>query len=528
MATNKWTGNAAAVAQVDTFTPASVTIGNTFTLSCSTKSITFTATAATVANVTAGLTSLVNASTIPEFQEVVAADATTALTLTSRTAGVVFTITSSAAQGAGSGGMTLTRAATTTSSGPNDWNVAGNWTAGVVPQGLCIAPTLGTPGLVAAGTLADATPFYYKVSATNANGESLPSPEVTKTTASPSLEITLAWTAIPGATGYLVYRSLVSGSYVGSHLLAIITSGATVTYADTGAASLVAGSPLGGSTAVGDDVVFDQSSVDCSYSLDQHTLTLASFTQTAAYTGRIGLPDYNGAYYQYRPLYLQIGMPTITIGAGPGTGSGRTKLDAGAVQTAVTVFLTGAASDAGFRPFMFKGTHASNTMTVYSGQVGIATDVGAVSTIATLTTGLVNGSGDASVLCGVGVTMGTINQNSGAVVLNAGATTVNAFAGLTVIYGAGAFTTMTITSGTVFYESSGTLTTLVIAGGGAIDFTRDQRARTVSSCVISAGAKVIDSFSTVTWSAGVKFRNCNNLNTTVDLGTHLTLTPSSF
>lgn len=133
MATKVWRGDAPAVKQVNTVTPASVTIGNTFTLTINGKTITFTATAATVANVTAGLAAAVAASTIPEFRRVTAADGTTVLTLTSTVAGVPFTQTSSSATGSGSAGHSLSTSTTTASSGPNHWGIAANWSPSGVP-----------------------------------------------------------------------------------------------------------------------------------------------------------------------------------------------------------------------------------------------------------------------------------------------------------------------------------------------------------------------------------------------------------
>lgn len=132
MATLKWRGDAPAVAQVNTVTPASVTIGNTFTVTINGKAITVTATAATVANVTALLAAAIAASTIPEFQEVTAADATTAVTLTANTAGVPFTQTSSSATGSGSAGHSLSTSTTTANSGPNSW-LAANFSTGSLP-----------------------------------------------------------------------------------------------------------------------------------------------------------------------------------------------------------------------------------------------------------------------------------------------------------------------------------------------------------------------------------------------------------
>lgn len=133
-----WIGGAAAVAQVDTFTPANVEIGDVFTLTAtgedgSTNAVSFTATAATVANVTAGLVAAWNASTHPLATPVTAADATTAVTLTADVAGVPFYVASSATNGGAANTQTLTRAATTASQGPRDWNTVANWAGRVKP-----------------------------------------------------------------------------------------------------------------------------------------------------------------------------------------------------------------------------------------------------------------------------------------------------------------------------------------------------------------------------------------------------------
>jgi hypothetical protein len=129
MATRYYTGAAKSVAQVNTVTPANVNIGNTFTVTCNGKSITYTATAATVANVTAGLVAKIKESEEPEFLEVTAEDITTAITLTARTPGKPFTITSSASGGT----ATLTTVVTTANSGPEQYDLAANWSGGVLP-----------------------------------------------------------------------------------------------------------------------------------------------------------------------------------------------------------------------------------------------------------------------------------------------------------------------------------------------------------------------------------------------------------
>ena len=112
MANQVFRGDAPAVAQVDTLTPANVEIGDVFTATINGKSITFTATVATVANVTAGIVAAWNVSTIQEFTEITATDSTTHITLMGDTAGVPFTVTSSST-GDGAPADTFTQATST-------------------------------------------------------------------------------------------------------------------------------------------------------------------------------------------------------------------------------------------------------------------------------------------------------------------------------------------------------------------------------------------------------------------------------
>lgn len=128
MATLNFLGRALPVAKVMTFTPALVNVGDTFTVTCNGKSITFTSVGAgTVAEVTAGLTALLAASTIPEFTEATYVDSTTHITATGVYAGEDFTFTSSSVGG------TLTAATTTAASGPAFWDNVNNWDTGAIP-----------------------------------------------------------------------------------------------------------------------------------------------------------------------------------------------------------------------------------------------------------------------------------------------------------------------------------------------------------------------------------------------------------
>lgn len=133
MATRKWVGGAPAVAQVDKLTPANVEVGDIFTATINGKTVSFVATATTVANVTAGLTAAWNASTAGEFQEITATDSTTHITLTANEAGKPFTVTSAATNGGAADTQTLTRALVTACSGPNIADLATNWSGDTLP-----------------------------------------------------------------------------------------------------------------------------------------------------------------------------------------------------------------------------------------------------------------------------------------------------------------------------------------------------------------------------------------------------------
>ena len=408
MGTNKWRGDAPAVAQVNTVTPASVTIGNVFTLTINGKTVSFTATAATVANVTAGLVAAVAASTIAEFQEVTAADNTTNLTLTANTAGRPFTQTSSSATGSGSAGHSLTTSTSTANSGPNNWDVAANWSLGAVPVNS-------------------------------------------------------------------------------------------------------------------DDVFIADSDVDILYGLGQSAVTLTSLNIAASFTGKIGLPQVNesGGYYEYRSRYLNVLATTVNIGYGEGSGSGRLLLDLGANATTLIITSTGSPVDQAIPALCVKGSGSTYTPTILSGSVGFAVETGQTATLDTVTV-----SGDSTVMLGSGCTLTTVTVNAGVVTMNSGATTLNVVAGEVHVL-AGAVTTLNVDGGTVFYRSTGTITTLKVGTEATIDFTRDPRARTVSACTVETTGTIIDTYKSVTWTTGIDLIRCSLSEVTIDLGTHVTITPSA-
>ena len=116
MADVRWTGEATAVAQVDTFTPGgTIEADDIFILTITGWDGTSTAISAAAGGTTA--------------------DNTTNLTLTADTAGEAFSVaaTTTEAGGGAADAQTFVKASTTASAGPKHWDSTGNWDGGALP-----------------------------------------------------------------------------------------------------------------------------------------------------------------------------------------------------------------------------------------------------------------------------------------------------------------------------------------------------------------------------------------------------------
>jgi trimeric autotransporter adhesin len=385
MATQVWLGNAAPVAQITTLTPATPSAGDTFTVTCNAKAISYVTAAGTVADVCNGLANALNnnVGNYAEFKEFTAQNTGTTITLTGDTAGLPFTVSLSVTT---SGSATFGQSTGTAATGPNDWGNAANWSTGSVPVGS-------------------------------------------------------------------------------------------------------------------DDVFVNQGKVPILYGLDQHTVTLNSLNIYAAYTGTIGLPPTNPAgYAEYRTLELKISATTVNVGQGAGTSSGRIKLNVGTVACTLNVYNTGQALDSGIPSLIWHGTSSSNVVNVNKGAVGIAFFPGEAGMISALNVGYVsNIAGDVQLICGSGCTITTVNQNGGNVTFYGGMTTLTLTAGTATTYGAGAVTTLNaLESGTVTWNSTGTIATAIVADKALLDFSKDQRAKTVTNPIqIYGGGSLNDPFKVV-------------------------------
>jgi hypothetical protein len=106
-----------------------------------------------------------------------------------------------------------------------------------VTTGPLPAPTGVTATPVATGGTFTAATYFWKVTATNAAGETVGSTEASAAIVANG-SATIGWTVVTNATGYRVFRATTTGGQSTSPaLVGTISSGATITFTDTGAAT---------------------------------------------------------------------------------------------------------------------------------------------------------------------------------------------------------------------------------------------------------------------------------------------------
>ncbi len=227
-----------------------------------------------------------------------------------------------------------------------------------------------------------------------------------------------------------------------------------------------------GVPVTGDHIVFDGNATQALVGGDQSAITLATLRVYRSCTKIIGSPS----------VPLKIGATICEIGLTPeggGTTSGpqTVALDFATIQTACTVYDNRGNGESGFSSTLLRGTHASNTLTIKGGAVGVGTMV--LNEATTFTQIDVSGS-SAVLTIGYGVTLGTLNQREGSIFLGSAVTTINQDGGTLETRGSGAITTANI-AGKFKSNSTGTITTLNVAADGEADFSDSPTARTVTN-----------------------------------------------
>lgn len=262
------------------------------------------------------------------------------------------------------------------------------------------------------------------------------------------------------------------------------------------------GGTIPGYMGASDDVILQDCDQPILYGLNQSGVTLTSLTRRNSFTGYIGLPITNTdgtPYPEYRDTYLQIGATTIDDWGG----SGRCKINVGSVTCTLNVHYFDTAVEDGIPSLCWKGTSASNVVNITCGDVGIGFFGGETATIATLNISNSNDLTDATVRCGTGVTLTTVNNNGGLLYVDTTAASLALIqqAGDTVISGTGHTVTMSVLGGYVRYNTTATIGAgSVIGTYGLLDLRGDTRAKAVNATGLTllTGAKIYDCFGVLT------------------------------
>lgn len=325
-----------------------------------------------------------------------------------------------------------------------------------------------------------------------------PLTEVTASDANPAVTLTADTAGIPFVT--TASEDTAGNGTVGAQV-------DTTANSSPNDASVAANWDTGSVPGAGDDLVLENSDVSILYGLDFSGATLASFTRRSTYTGLIGLPHVNvtdaGSYVEYRDTHFKIDATLATIDA---SGSGRTNIDFGTVETACTINGSGTPAETGVPPVLLLGSNSSNVLIVNKGSVGVSfyTVEGETSELASATIGYItNRASDSTVVFGAGMAaLTTVNINGGNTTILANVGTVLFKSGVAELGGtATVITALHVQAGTFFYKSSGTAATVNVYANARLDFSRDSRDRIVSNANVnlSEGGTIYDPAGTVTW-----------------------------
>lgn len=263
-----------------------------------------------------------------------------------------------------------------------------------------------------------------------------------------------------------------------------------------------------------DDVVFESNSEEVFW-LPSSEQQINSLKIAHSYTGKIGLPAESfkttdsasvSTAREYRTTYLKARTASAEIGnysgVQQGSGSGRIKLDFGST-TACTILVYRTASlatESALQPVRIKASHASTTLAVFAGTVGVATDTaGETSQLSSISIEAGN------MFVGDGVTLATLQQNGGTVLTENAPTTVN------------------VDDGQLTMIGTGTVTNLNVAG--TCDNT--QSTLTITNCSIYRNAQYSTDYSRVTHSNPIKVQHCRLEDVSIDVGSHVAIAPSA-
>lgn len=223
----------------------------------------------------------------------------------------------------------------------------------------------------------------------------------------------------------------------------------------------------------GDSLLVDGSIA--THAIDTNLGSLSGVT-LAALTIKKNAPavGLTSAKFQISATLVNIGEPNIdgTIAQGSFVG-----LDTGAVATNMTIWDTAAQGSGSMPPVQLAGSHASNKLMVRKGLVGVAVGFGDTANFPEID---ILGS-QATLICGSGCSLTTINQIDGAATINSTLTTLNQTDGTMIIQGTGNVGTANV-GGITYFNQTGTITAINVTG--TADLSGNAAARTAPAAGI--------------------------------------------
>lgn len=238
-----------------------------------------------------------------------------------------------------------------------------------------------------------------------------------------------------------------------------------------------------GPPSAGDDVEIAPGAQRIIAGLDQSAVAIGWFRTAPGHTGQIGTID----------DYLQIDPDDWEWHS-----QGNAFLDIGTAASNGVVYRTGNATLPAVS-LEVKGGHASATLKVIRGVVGLATreDSGAV-TLATLDIEwLAAQATDAQVWAGEDCTAATVNQTGGFVHWGGICTTYNQSGGELRVDTTDGFT-LNAEAGTAYVRRAGTIATLTVGPGATVDLTRAKSTVTLTNTILKGGTLIVDANVTFT------------------------------
>lgn len=462
--------------------------------------------------------------------------------------------------GAASGGTyTLTYNGQTTA------GIAYNANAAAVQSALQALSSVGAGNCAVTGSGTAAAPFVCVFSGTALNG-GIPYPLAAVSSLTPAngtsvsvqnalhLNLAVSWNRVPNATGYKLYRGTAAGGE--NVLLTTINTPDQTVFIDDGTYTTASASPPTNASAwnaaVGDDVHFLDSAVDCLYNVgssavngyDVHfgngndayrgiyRLPVSAYDQDSTYTGAVGLPAANAlGYDEYRPTQLSLMGPPggafpVTIGNGDGGGSPFSNFDFGTCELAMVVNKTGSAT--GSTPaILVVDANSASELFLFAGSIGVAFYPGQTSQFDTIRQAYQSSiASDTSLVLGAGVTLNTLLKQGGDTLLHNSLTTLTIKGG-TCTQDSGTVGELsiepTVAAASAVYvsKSTGAITTLNVSQGGVFDRSEQSQPIAIATINLYAGYALSDPHGCVQFTT-LNLVKCG-LTDAIDLGTDITL-----